>query len=160
MVSLEDVAGLGRELISKAHRRFETELVDLLCWIVFIESGNPESWPPALGSVTLEDAALFRDARDSFPDGPAALLVPTLQEDYGFPSENTFPYVEPDVRPWTGRTVVDVEKAAVELVTAINSLRSPSDPPCVLVDLDASPVKYVELLESEDRAKLRAYGLE
>jgi hypothetical protein len=105
----------------------------------------------------VEDAEAFSNSPGRYLDGAAALLDPTLQEDYGFPANANYPYVtikKDDGGPWQQKKDCMLESLQA-LVEKMNSMRLTEEPPFVLVDLENDPTAHVSALGKKDLDGLR-----
>lgn len=150
-------ARLVRDLCQKAASL--TDEVPIL-FTVCVEWRNPKSLPPQIGVVFERDAEAFIKDPAAYADGPNALLQPTLQEDYDFPTKTSYPFVE--IRDdaisadWDEASMMD---RSLKLVDELNALRSPGDPPFLLVDMENEGTRYLDHLPRADRERLASYGI-
>ena len=130
---------------------------EVLVYLICIECENPDAFPPQVAVVFKEDADYFLQHRDSIEDGADALFIPTLQEDYDFPMAARYPFLEiqGDLDP--NEPLTDQEAFARAMVALLNSWRTPTNAPFLLVDLEGECERYSGDLDATTRSELSAF---
>jgi hypothetical protein len=151
----------AQQTLRVVRARLKDEKRPVLLLTVCFEWENPEYLPPPIGVVFEEDAEFFQQVADGIPDGIDALLNPTLQEDYDFPSGVGYPYIAgiPEAGlglPWQPEAIED---NVLRLVAELNAERQPGEPVFLALDLEGEAGEYLDRLPAVDREILASYGI-
>lgn len=130
-------------------------VVYLLCF----EGSNAAYLPPQLGIVYEEDLNYLSANPERFEDGISSLLVPTLQEDYDFPTATSYPVLElgggrldPLFEGWADD---QVDQRMIEITEVLNRIRPAGMAPFLAVDMEDDGTKSVGALPQETQQRLK-----
>lgn len=157
-----DLGPLAKCLLELVRQRRPQTPEPVLVLSVCVEANDVRSLPPQIGVVFERDAQAFARDPSSYPDGMNALLIPTLQEDSGFPCGATYPFIEitaADAPAFSGWKADSMLADARQLVRAMNAHTRPDEPPFLLVDMEGEGTQYLSDLPEKARAALASYGI-